>query len=360
MTTVYIAPGQFGAGAQFFTVGGLPLNAGLIYTYAAGTTTPQATYTTSAGSVQNANPVVLGADGRPPNEIWLVAGVSYRFDLKDSLGNLIKTYDNLTGINDLTTAQLEWSLGPTPTFLSATSFSLVGDQTGSFQVGRRLKTTNTSGTIYSTITVSAFAAVTTVTVVNDSSTLDSGLSAVSYGLISATNTSEPLIIDTFPVRSGSADKTKKVRLEVDGLTTATTRVVTVPDRDITLGDLSPITNSLSGDVVLNDITLYFTGPSVAQGTAGTWFASGTVSLVDSVGSANYDCKLWDGTTVIASCRANAQGAATPTTATLSGFITSPAGNIRISVKDATNPNGLIKFNFTGNSKDSTITAMRIG
>jgi hypothetical protein len=57
-------------------------------------------------------------------------------------------------------------------------FTLVGDQTTTFTVGRRLKTTNSGGTVYSTITASVFAAVTTVTVVNDSSSLDAGLSAV--------------------------------------------------------------------------------------------------------------------------------------------------------------------------------------
>src|SRR4051812_4354755 len=101
MPVVYLAPGPFGAGGQFFGLGGLPLNLGTITTYAAGSTTPLATYTTSAGSVQNANPIVLGTDGRPPNEIW-ITGVAYRFDLKDSLGNLIKTYDNLGGYVDTT------------------------------------------------------------------------------------------------------------------------------------------------------------------------------------------------------------------------------------------------------------------
>lgn len=41
-------------------------------------------------------------------------------------------------------------------------------------------------------------------------------------------------VDTYPVVVGSADSTKKVRFEVDGLTTATTRVVTVPDADTTI------------------------------------------------------------------------------------------------------------------------------
>lgn len=48
-------------------------------------------------------------------------------------------------------------------------------------------------------------------------------------------------VDTNPIAVGSADATKKVRLEVDGLTTATTRVITVPDRDLTLAD--PLTSS---------------------------------------------------------------------------------------------------------------------
>ena len=46
------------------------------------------------------------------------------------------------------------------------------------------------------ISVSAYAAVTTIIVVNDSGTLDSGLSAVSYGLLSADNSSIPPMSNT--------------------------------------------------------------------------------------------------------------------------------------------------------------------
>ena len=97
MPSVSLCP-TAGCFYQAFTDGGLPLNAGLIYTYIAGGTTPQATYTTTAGSVANANPIVLDADGRTPSEVWLINGQSYRFDLKDSDGNLLKTYDNVGGI----------------------------------------------------------------------------------------------------------------------------------------------------------------------------------------------------------------------------------------------------------------------
>jgi len=87
-----------GNGFQFFTTTGIPLNGGYIYTYLAGTTTPVATYTTSAGTIANTNPIQLGTDGRPPNEIWLTAGTNYKFVLADSSNNVIQTYDNLYGI----------------------------------------------------------------------------------------------------------------------------------------------------------------------------------------------------------------------------------------------------------------------
>ena len=60
-------------------------------------------------------------------------------------------------------------------------------------------------------------------------------------------------LDTHPVVAGSADSTKKVRLEVDGLTTATTRVITVPDRDFTLdqGWALLATGTASGSAALD-------------------------------------------------------------------------------------------------------------
>ena len=87
-----------GNGFQFFTTTGLPLAGGLIYTYQAGSSTPLATYTDNTATVANANPIVLGSDGRPSSEIWLTYGYNYKFILKDAGGNTIQTYDNLYGI----------------------------------------------------------------------------------------------------------------------------------------------------------------------------------------------------------------------------------------------------------------------
>jgi len=87
-----------GNGFQFFDNNGAPLNAGKIYTYQAGSSTPLATYTESSGLTANANPIILGTSGRPPNEIWLTEGFFYKFILKDSSDVTIQTYDNLYGI----------------------------------------------------------------------------------------------------------------------------------------------------------------------------------------------------------------------------------------------------------------------
>lgn len=79
--------------SQFFDDSGNPLNGGFIYTYAAGTSTPATTYTDSALSVANANPIVLDSAGRCT--IFLALS-SYKFVLKTSAGVTIETRDNIS------------------------------------------------------------------------------------------------------------------------------------------------------------------------------------------------------------------------------------------------------------------------
>jgi Domain of unknown function (DUF4183) len=93
---VFLSP-VGGAGAQFFDNSGYPLTGGKLYTYAAGTTTLQTTYTTSAGNVAHTNPIVLDSAGRvPTGEIWLTFA-AYKFVLHTSADVLIATYDNIRG-----------------------------------------------------------------------------------------------------------------------------------------------------------------------------------------------------------------------------------------------------------------------
>lgn len=88
---------MMGNGFQFLDTNGLPLNAGKLYTYQAGSSTPLTTYTDVNGLIANTNPIILGTDGRPPSEIWLSEGYYYKFVLKDSNDVTIATYDNLYG-----------------------------------------------------------------------------------------------------------------------------------------------------------------------------------------------------------------------------------------------------------------------
>jgi len=87
-----------GNGVSFLGLTGLPLSGGKLYSYQAGSSTPLATYTTVSGLIANANPIILGTDGRTPNEVWLTYGYNYKFILQDSAGGTIATYDDIYGI----------------------------------------------------------------------------------------------------------------------------------------------------------------------------------------------------------------------------------------------------------------------
>jgi hypothetical protein len=86
-----------GAGWQFFNDNGDPLSGGKIYTYAAGSTTPQTTYTSRSGLVANTNPIVLDAAGRTPEQIWSTEGLLYKYVVKDANEVLIRSWDNIGG-----------------------------------------------------------------------------------------------------------------------------------------------------------------------------------------------------------------------------------------------------------------------
>lgn len=98
--TVFLSP-VGGVAAQFFDNNGNPLAGGKIDTYAAGTTTPQVTYTSASGLIAHTNPIILDSAGRVPGgEIWLTAQ-RYKFVLSTAGNVLIGTYDNIAGFGSL-------------------------------------------------------------------------------------------------------------------------------------------------------------------------------------------------------------------------------------------------------------------
>jgi len=108
MASYYLSP--FASFLQLFSETGIPLNGGLIWTYAAGTTIASATYTDITGTVQNSNPIQMGSDGRLQNvSIWQQGGVPLKFIFTTNAGTtgspvagtqLGPTFDQISGIND--------------------------------------------------------------------------------------------------------------------------------------------------------------------------------------------------------------------------------------------------------------------
>jgi microcystin-dependent protein len=110
---------------QFFDDEGAPLADGRLYTYVTGTTTPLATYSNAALSVENANPIVLDDSGRC--DLYLAAPpTAYRFRLEDSDGALVDEQDDVVGM----TAPLEGDFVPIEGDVTMTGlFELSGNAT---------------------------------------------------------------------------------------------------------------------------------------------------------------------------------------------------------------------------------------
>jgi hypothetical protein len=96
MATVNLSP-LFNGVTNFDSLGNI-LAGGQLFTYQAGSSTPLATYTTVNGTIANANPIVLGTNGKIPSELWLQYGYSYKFLLQTATSVAVATYDNISGI----------------------------------------------------------------------------------------------------------------------------------------------------------------------------------------------------------------------------------------------------------------------
>ena len=158
-----------GFAAQFFDNNGVILSGGKLYTYAAGTTTPQATYTSVSGVTPHANPIILDSAGRVPGgEVWLTDGSVYKFVIETSTGILLGTYDNVTGINDLSGiiptiynatgngSQVDFSLATAPTSENTTNVYINGvyQQKNTYSLSNVIVTFSEAPPFNSTIEIS--------------------------------------------------------------------------------------------------------------------------------------------------------------------------------------------------------------
>jgi len=119
---------------QIFGTDGEPLVGGKIYTYAAGTSTPIATYTDYTAGTANTNPIIL--DSRGQANIWLLSTVSYKFIVRDANDVLLYTVDNIAIPLDVNSFSSPPPIGDvTPNTGAFTTLTLTGTGASKLNVG---------------------------------------------------------------------------------------------------------------------------------------------------------------------------------------------------------------------------------
>jgi hypothetical protein len=241
-----------GAAQQFFDNNGVPLAGGLLYTYAAGTTTPLATYTSANGATANSNPIVLNSAGRLDSEVWLTSPLTYKFILKDSGGVTIATYDDIPGI------------GSVSGLTSGTSL-LSGNGSGGFSnvvIGANLSFV--SGTL--SATAGGGSGVTSVALTTPDAFTVTGSPVTSTGTLAVTYSGNPI-----PITSGG------------------TGVSTIPSNAVVVGPATGpgattvqfVAPGTANNVLTSNGTTWTSAPPSVQTTAlaiGTYCAAQPLSL----------------------------------------------------------------------------------
>lgn len=92
---------------QYFDDEGNVLSGGKLYFYESGTSTLQDTYSDSALTVPNTNPVILDADGRLPDDVYLSG--AYKVRLTDATDTLIREIDPVGSSADGLSGFSDWS-----------------------------------------------------------------------------------------------------------------------------------------------------------------------------------------------------------------------------------------------------------
>jgi hypothetical protein len=150
---------------QIYGSDGNPLVGGKIYTYAAGTTTPLATYTDAGAGTANTNPIILNSLGQA--NIWLGSS-SYKFSVYTSADVLLYTVDNINA--PLDAASLTTTLASPPPIGST------APNTGAFTTLAATTATVTTGNIttVNATTVNAATITATGTVTAETLTFEGG------------------------------------------------------------------------------------------------------------------------------------------------------------------------------------------
>lgn len=174
-----------------------------LFVYGAGTSDKKTSYINSDGVITNSNPLVLDSRGEIAGGVYVVEG-DYKLVLapdndSDPPTSPVWSRDNLIagtgsgGTGGAGGSVDQWvATELTPTYISATSFSVVGSHSDDFTIGRRVRITDSGGLVYGVITAVAEAGgLTTVTVLLDSGVIDTGISVVDIGFLESSASAIP-------------------------------------------------------------------------------------------------------------------------------------------------------------------------
>jgi hypothetical protein len=183
---------------QIYGSDGNPLVGGKIYTYAAGTTTPLATYTDAGAGTANTNPIILNSLGQA--NIWLAPSASYKFSVFTSADVLLYTVDNIAAPIDY--------LSLVTTLASPPPIGSTAPNTGAFTTLAATTATITTGNIttVNATTVNAATVTATGTITAETLTFEGGsvqLRAVSPVYVRQTVLSGPVDTNGFSAFGGS-------------------------------------------------------------------------------------------------------------------------------------------------------------
>ena len=213
-------------------------------------------YDTTAGSnTATASNSVSVAEGMLPSNI--------NNALRDIMADVRQWYN--------TAEWIEYGDGAgtyTPAYASSTSFTIAGaNVTSAYHVGRRIKVVaSTPGTIYGSITATAFSTNTTVTVAWDSGSLSNeSITSVHIGAISASNTSLP---ETTAITGDyTLDVSGDIILDADG-DNVTLKAAGTTALDFVLNGTTSATLDAPGDIHLDadggDIKFYDDGTQFGE------------------------------------------------------------------------------------------------
>ena len=158
-----------------------------LFAYLGGPAVSAVTYRNGQFIAEQAIPIVLNEFGLPTYPVFVVSGVLYDFTLVPPDGGPpVKTWRSLlTGPPSDVSAITQWFTQSTAAiFVDATHLTVVGNASGVFRVGRRVKLAQ-STTLYGMITATSYdGSLTLVTVTMDSGSLDSTLISATVGLLS--------------------------------------------------------------------------------------------------------------------------------------------------------------------------------